>query len=239
MSRLCLLFVILHLSFSGAIAQRISRSYQNLPLSAVLKDLNAASSRYEVSFIYNELEDFRVTTTLHRATLPDAVRQVVGFYPMRVTETESMMIVECIHKTDRHLTGTIIDEQGQPVAYANVSVLNPADSTLLCGGVSNESGYFAVPIEQDKVLARISCIGYKTIYKLCDRPEVGTVRMHPDNYIIKGVVVQGERPKVQLQGNSLMMNVEGTVMERLGTAEDVLSRVPTISKKGEGYEILG
>ena len=239
MSRLCLLFVILHLSFSGAIAQRISRSYQNLPLSAVLKDLNTASSRYEVSFIYNELEDFRVTTTLHRATLPDAVRQVVGFYPMRVTETDSMIIVECIHKTDRHLTGTIIDEQGQPVAYANVSVLNPADSTLLCGGVSNESGYFAVPIEQDKVLARISCIGYKTVYRLCDRPEVGTVRMHPDNYIIKGVVVQGERPKVQLQGNSLMMNVEGTVMERLGTAEDVLSRVPTISKKGEGYEILG
>ena len=239
MSRLCLLFVFFHLSFSGAIAQRISRSYQNLPLSAVLKDLNTASSRYEVSFIYNELEDFRVTTTLHRATLPDAVRQVVGFYPMRVTETDSMMIVECIHKTDRHLTGTIIDEQGQPVAYANVSVLNPADSTLLCGGVSNESGYFAVPIEQDKVLARISCIGYKTIYKLCDKPEVGLVRMHPDNYIIKGVVVQGERPKVQLQGNSLMMNVEGTVMERLGTAEDVLSRVPTISKKGEGYEILG
>ena len=239
MSRLCLLFVFFHLSFSGAIAQRISRSYQNLPLSAVLKDLNAAQNRYEVSFIYNELEDFRVTTTLHRATLPDAVRQVVGFYPMRVTETDSMMIVECIHKTDRHLTGTIIDEQGQPVAYANVSVLNPADSTLLCGGVSNESGYFAVPIEQDKVLARISCIGYKTIYKLCDKPEVGTVRMHPDNYIIKGVVVQGERPKVQLQGNSLMMNVEGTVMERLGTAEDVLSRVPTISKKGEGYEILG
>ncbi len=248
MSRLCLLFVILHLSFSGAIAQRISRSYQNLPLSAVLKDLNAASSRYEVSFIYNELEDFRVTTTLHRATLPDAVRQVVGFYPMRVTETDSMMIVECIHKTDRHLKGTIIDEQGQPVAYANVSVLNPADSTLLCGGVSNESGYFAVPYEtpppigngrEGAVLARISYVGYKTIYKLCDKPEVGLVRMHPDNYIIKGVVVQGERPKVQLQGNVLVMNVEGTVMERLGTAEDVLSRVPTISKKGEGYEILG
>ena len=36
-----------------------------------------------------------------------------------------------------------------------------------------------------------------------------------------------------------MMNVEGTVMSRLGTAEDVLSRVPTISKKGDGYEILG
>ena len=63
--------------------------------------------------------------------------------------------------------------------------------------------------------------------------------MQPDNYTLNGVVVQGERPKVVLQGNSLMMNVEGTVMSRLGTAEDVLSRVPTISKKGDGYEILG
>ena len=63
--------------------------------------------------------------------------------------------------------------------------------------------------------------------------------MHLDNYTLNGVVVQGERPKVVLQGNSLMMNVEGTVMSRLGTAEDVLSRVPTISKKGDGYEILG
>ena len=239
MSRLCLLFVFFHLSFSGAIAQRISRSYQNLPLSAVLKDLNAASTRYEVSFIYNELEDFRVTTTLHRSTLPDAVRQVVGFYPMRVTETDSVMIVECIHKTDLHLTGTIIDEQGQPVAYANISVLNPADSTLLCGGVSNESGYFAIPIEQDKVLARISYVGYKTVWRLSNKENLGTIRLQPESYTINGVTVEGERPKVKLEGNTLVMNVEGTVMERLGTAEDVLSRVPTISKKGEGYEILG
>ena len=63
--------------------------------------------------------------------------------------------------------------------------------------------------------------------------------MQPDNYTLNGVVVQGERPKVVLQGNSLMMNVEGTVMERMGTAEDVLTRVPTISKKGDVFEILG
>jgi hypothetical protein len=35
------------------------------------------------------------------------------------------------------------------------------------------------------------------------------------------------------------MNVEGTVMERMGTAEDVLTRVPMIAKRGEGFEILG
>ena len=63
--------------------------------------------------------------------------------------------------------------------------------------------------------------------------------MQPGTHTINGMVVTGERPKVQLKGNSLVMNVEGTVMERLGTAEDVLTRVPMISKKGENYEILG
>ena len=237
--RQVLTILLLCLTVCQATAQRISRTYQDQSLSEVLKDLNDASSRYELSFIYNELEDFRVTTTLHRSTLPNAVRQVVGFYPMRVTETDSVITVECIHKTERHLTGTIIDENCQPVPYANIYLLHPSDSTVIGGGVSNEAGVFVIPYEQPTVLARISYVGYKTVYRLCDYEQVGTIQMKPETMTIKGVVVTGERPKVQLQGNSLVMNVEGTVMERMGTAEDVLSRVPTISKKGDVFEILG
>ena len=221
-------------------AQHISRNFQNVSLSDALKYIQSQTADYDVIFIYDELEDFRVTTHVQHKSVPDAIQQLVGFYPVRVYKSgKSEIYIECIHKTNRHLIGTIIDQQGEPVPFANVAILNPADSTLLSGGVSNESGYFAVPYEQEKVLARISYVGYKTIYRLCDKEEVGTIRMQPDNYTLNGVVVQGERPKVVLQGNSLLMNVEGTVMERLGTAEDVLSRVPMIVKRGEGFEILG
>ena len=223
-----------------ALAQRITRHYDNVSMSKALMELNDLQREYTVNFIYDELEDFKVTTDIRHEKLTDAILQIVGFYPIRVVKSgEHEIFVECTHKTDRHLTGTIIDEQGVPVAYANVAILNPADSTLLSGGVSNESGYFAVPYEQESVFARISYVGYKTVYRHCNQPNVGTIRMQPDNYTLNGVVVQGERPKVVLQGNSLMMNVEGTVMERLGTAEDVLTRVPMIAKRGEGFEILG
>ena len=231
--------IVCSLVLAGAEAQKISRDYHNMSLSEALRQLNEQSEDYTISFLYNDLEDFRITTSVSRKTVPDAIRQMIGFYPIRMIVEDSEIIVECTHKTDHHLTGTIIDNQGHPVAYANIAVLNPADSTLIGGGVSNESGYFAIPYEQPVVLARISYVGYKTVYRLCSQPKAGTIRMRPDNYVIQGVVVQGERPKVQLQGNSLVMNVEGTVMERLGTAEDVLSRVPTISKKGDSYEILG
>ena len=221
-------------------AQRLTHDFHDVTLSDALKYIQSQTDNYDLIFIYDELEDFRVTTHVQNKSVPDAVLQLVGFYPVRVYKSgEREIYVECTHKTNRHLRGTIIDEQGQPVAYANVYLLHPSDSTVIGGGVSNEAGYFAVPFDTDPILARISFVGYKTIYRLCDKENIGTIRMRPDNYTLNGVVVQGERPKVVLQGNSLLMNVEGTVMERMGTAEDVLTRVPMIAKRGEGYEILG
>ena len=225
---------------SVASAQKITHTFQDVPLSEALKYIQAQATDYDITFIYDELEDFRVTTHIQNKSVPDAILQTVGFYPVRVVKSGKHEIyVECTHKTNRHLTGTIIDEQGQPVPYANVYLLQTSDSTLIGGGVSNEAGLFVIPCETSPVLARISYVGYKTVYRHCKGTKLGTIRMQPDSYTLNGVVVQGERPKVQLQGNSLVMNVEGTVMERMGTAEDVLSRVPMISKKGDAFEILG
>lgn len=66
-------------------AQKVSRTYQNVSMSDVLRDLNKASDDYIVNFMYNELEDFRVTTKIHRKSIPDAIQQAIGFYPIRVT----------------------------------------------------------------------------------------------------------------------------------------------------------
>ena len=226
--------------FTNVQAQKITRSYDNVSMSEVLRDLNEQSREYNISFLYNELEDYRVTTNIKHKSVTDAIMQVIGFYPIRVVKRgENDIYVECTHKTEHHLTGTIIDENRQPVPYANIYLLHPSDSTLIGGGVSNEAGVFVIPYELPTVLARVSFVGYRTTYRLCSKEQVGFIQIKPEAQTIKGILVTGERPKVQLQGNSLVMNVEGTVMERMGTAEDVLSRVPMISKKGEAFEILG
>ena len=238
-----LIILVLLLTISTQAQKRISREYNNVSLSDALKQLSEQQTGYTIYFLYNELEDFRITTTVKNKHLPEAIQQMIGFYPIRVTtsteEDGRKIFVECIQKTETRYKGNIIDEHGQPVAYANVYLLHPSDSSLISGGVSNGAGLFVIPCETTPVLVRISFVGYKTVYKHCNSTELGTIRMQPETMTIKGVVVTGERPKVQLQGNSLVMNVEGTVMERMGTAEDVLSRVPTISKKGDVFEILG
>ena len=229
----------------GLQAQRITRTYDNVSFSDALRELSQQSGNYTLYFLYDELEDFRITTTVRHKTLPDAIQQMIGFYPIRMTVDESTpegkkIFVECTHKTDRHLTGTIIDEQGQPVAYANIAILNPADSTLLSGGVSNESGYFAVPYEQPTVLARISYVGYKTVYKICDQPEVGTIRIQPSNYTLKDVTVKGYKPTMKMISGGMEIDVQGTLLSEAGSAFDVLSQLPRVNVTTNGsIEVFG
>ena len=198
MNRYITLILALLLTISAQAQKRISREYNNVSLSDALRQLSEQQTGYSIYFLYNELEDFRITTTVKNKHLPEAIQQMIGFYPIRVTtssdEDGKKIFVECTHKTDLHLTGTIIDEQGQPVAYANIAILNPVDSTLLCGGVSNESGVFVIPVDQPNILARISYVGYKTIYKQCNNTELGTIRMQPETQTLEGVTVKGERP---------------------------------------------
>ena len=133
------------LVFAGVQAQKITREYNNVSLSEALRQLNEQTEEYTISFLYNELEDFHITTSVHRKNVPDAIRQMIGFYPIRMTIEDREIIVECPQKTAPRYKGTIIDEQGLPIAYANIALLSPQDSTLITGGVSNESGLFVIP----------------------------------------------------------------------------------------------
>ena len=235
-----LLFIIFHLSFSNVAAQKITHAYNNVTLSEALRQLNEQTDDYTISFLYNELEDFRITTSVQHKSVPDAIRQMIGFYPIRMKVEDREIVVECTQKTDLHLTGTIIDEHGQPVAYANVAILNPADSTLITGGVSNESGYFAIPYEQAKVLVRISYVGYKTIYKICDQPELGTIRMQVDNYTLKGVTVKGYKPTMKMISGGMEIDVQNTLLADAGSALDVLSQLPRVNVTSNGsVEVFG
>jgi len=206
MNRYITFIFVLLLTVSAQAQKRISREYDNVSLSDALRQLSEKQTGYTIYFLYNELEDFRITTTVKNKHVPQAIQQMIGFYPIRVTtsieEEGKKIFVECIQKTESRYKGTIIDETGQPVAYANVYLLHPSDSTLIGGGVSNEAGLFVVPCETNPVLARISFVGYKTVYKQCYNTELGTIRIQPETQTLKGVTVKGERPLLTLRATA-------------------------------------
>ena len=186
--------IFLLCTFALAIsAQHIQRNYHDRSMSDVLIDLDKASKRYKISFIYNELEDFTVTQNVKTANIPDAIRKVIGFYPMQMTVGDSLITVECIRKSERKLIGRLIDNHNLPVEFANIQLLNPKDSSFLCGGVSNANGDFVIPCQQKQALMKVSFVGYKTICKLVPIARIGNVRMQANSYLLKGVTVEAAR----------------------------------------------
>ena len=219
-------------------AQKITRDYDNVSMSEALRDLSGLSRDYNISFMYNELEDFRVTTHIRHKSVYEAVLQVIGFYPVRVQKRgDKELFVECTHKTEHRLTGAVIDETGQPIAYANVLLLFPSDSTVVGGGVSNEAGIFVIPCDMNPVLVRISYVGYKTIFKRCNSLELGTVRMHPETQVLKGVTIEGQTPILRREAGTIVFDtryIAGAI-----NATDLLRYAPGVMLHDDDISLFG
>ena len=233
MKRLLILILTICAVVTAMHAQRITRNFQNVSMSDALKYIRQQTDNHKIVFIYNELEDFTVTTNVKNKSVPDAIRQIIGFYPIEMTLGDNNDIyVECIHKTEHHLKGMVVDENNLPLPYANVTLLNTADSSMVGGGVTNESGRFVIPNDHGKVIARITYVGYKTEYRLCSRDNVGTIKMQLDNFTLDGVTVKGSKRLTRPTDRGLLANVQGTVLEQFGSVTEMLSHLPLMMGDG-------
>ena len=220
-------------------AQRITRQYNNVSFSAALKDLNARQHKYTINFVYDELEDFKVTKSIRNLSVPDAIMQLIGFYPIKMTQLEDNIMVECTQKTTLRYKGRIIDESGNAAEYANITFLSPIDSTIVGHGVSNENGSFVIPCNSRKVLACITYIGYKTVNRIYNNTEMGIIKLQPKTMIVKGVVVKGERPQYKMSPGGMEVAVEHTLLSKMANTFDVLNLLPRVSVDGQKISVFG
>ena len=116
-----LLAGLMSLSLQTIYAQRITRSFRNTSMSEALTILAKSTKDYHINFMYDELEDFRVTKSIRNQSVPDAIMQLIGFYPIRMTQVEDNIMVECMQKTTLRYKGRIIDESGNAAEYANIT----------------------------------------------------------------------------------------------------------------------
>ena len=235
---LFLLFFLLIL-VQHSYAQRITRQYNNVSFSEALKDLNARQHKYTINFVYDELEDFKVTKSIRNSNVPNAIMQLIGFYPIRMTQVENNIMVECTQKSTFRYKGRIVDERGNAAEYATIALLSPIDSTIVGHGVSNENGFFVIPSNSRKVLARISYIGYKTVSRIYNNTEMGVIRLHPKTMIVKGVVVKGDRPQYKILPGGMEVAIEHTLLSKMANTFDVLNLLPRVSVDGQKISVFG
>ena len=220
-------------------AQRVSRDFHNVTMPTALQQLGGMTHRYTINFIYNDLEDFRVTADIKGATIPEAIRQLIGFYPITMTMvSDSIINVECSQKSTLRYKGRIVDEKGEAAEYANIVLLSTADSSFIAGGVSNESGYFVIPCNVRHVIVRVSYVGYKTRQWTAASSDLGTIRLQADRFTLHGVTVKTQRPQYRAAKGGMNIDVEHSVLSKMGTAIDVLGQLPRVTATGSDIKVF-
>ena len=217
-------------------AQQLSHEFQNASLSEALIWIDNAQDSYKLNFIFDELEDFTVTTRLENVSVRDAVRQVCGFYPMHLTFDQQDIFIECTQKEDTKVIGRVIGEDGNPIEFANISLLH--NETFINGGVSNENGDFVIPCKAQQLTLKVSYIGYKTVTRNISVGHIGTITLQPETYMVKGVEIKGEIPQYKPVQGGMTVDVQHSILHDVGTADDLLSMIPMVQGKNGKFEVL-
>ena len=137
------------------------------------------------------------------------------------------------------LTGRVVDENQQPLPYANIVLLSLPDSAFVTGSVSADDGTFRLNAVCDNRLIRVSSIGYATIYKRCEGQDLGILQLQPDAQLLGEVVVKADLPKVRLKGDAQVTTVQGSILEKAGTGNDLLNKLPGVSADDGAVNVFG
>ena len=213
-------------------AQQLSHDFQNVSLSEALIWIDHAQEDYKLNFIFDELEDFTVTTHLENVSVRDAVRQVCGFYPMHLTFDSQDIYIECTQKEDTKVIGRVVDESGNPIEFANISLYGDG---YINGGVSNGNGDFVIPCKaRQQMMVKISFVGYKTVERNIGVGNIGTITLLPETYMVKGVEVKGEIPQYKPTSGGMTVDIQHSILHDIGTANDLLAMIPMVQQDNDG-----
>lgn len=81
------------------------------------------------------------------------------------------------------------------------------------------------------------CSGISTVF--AQTPDGATSEEQPDTLKLKEVVVSVSRPILKIEGDGMVTSIQGTILQNLGTAKDVLGYIPGIQNNNGSIEVIG
>lgn len=164
-------------------------------------------------------------------------------YLMRLTQRIALILLLILSSTSaavaQTLSGRVVDSTAAPLSLVNVVRLAPADSSFLAGTTTADDGTFTLSGVQRGDLLRISYVGYETLYATYEGQASLTVTLREASEMLGAAVVRSSLPRTTLSGEGMQTTVEGTVLEKASSMEQLLQRIPRLSAQDGKIEVFG
>ncbi|MEM1219508.1 MAG: outer membrane beta-barrel protein, partial [Bacteroidota bacterium] len=134
-------------------------------------------------------------------------------------------------RAQHQITGTITDEQGAPLVYSNILLLN-AEGAFLIGELSDESGHFTIgELPAARYILQITAIGYtdwRQSIDLTSDLELGTLLLTTSSLELEEVTVTAQKAAFERKADRTVVNVSSLPTAAGGNALDLLEKSPTV-----------
>ncbi|HMG10427.1 MAG TPA: TonB-dependent receptor, partial [Mucilaginibacter sp.] len=147
------------------------------------------------------------------------------------------------------VSGKITINNGQPLSFANVSLLKRADTSIVKSTLTNENGIYRMAnISPGIYVLRLSSIGYQTwispAFELTANKtgkDFGTIVMSEATRQLGEVVIRANKPLYQQRPDGMVVNVGNSVLTKGSSALQVLERSPgvVIDHRNNGINLNG
>ena len=139
--------------------------------------------------------------------------------------------------------GVVVDKKGSPLPFANVVQLSK-DSTYISGITTDDKGFFILSKVTDAAILRISYVGFQPLFlpisSIYKDTDLRKIVVEESKSTLSEVVVTGSRPLFRQEEGSLFTQVQGTILSKLPTVDNLLSQLPGAVKGRTGsIEIFG
>lgn len=136
------------------------------------------------------------------------------------------------------IIGTVVDDLEQPIYMAQVVAFNN-DSTVVENVYTAVDGVFI--LKTDNIVAiNVSAFGYNPCQiNVSKGDKIREIKLLPSTIELGEITVSAHKPITKLYGGALVTNVSDSYLSQLGTANDVLRWVPTVSGNDGNFSVFG
>ena len=136
--------------------------------------------------------------------------------------------------------GRVIDEQSQPMAFANVVLINRTDSVFVSGAVTKDDGTFTIETDKQDGVLKVSSVGYIIRYIDVRQGNLGDIQMQPDMQMLGEVTVKGYRPIVKQDHEKTIFYIKHMPRIEALKAKDVVKFAPgVVVTSNGGIQVAG
>lgn len=148
--------------------------------------------------------------------------------------------------SQHNLNGKVADESDKPIVFANILLLNPKDSMLIKGAVSDHGGsYMLENIQEGNYLLNGYRMGYRKVYMpiVVTKSDLILPIITLEELLegLEEVLVEAKRPLIEQDNFKTVLNVANSIVATGSTALEVLEKAPgvRVDRQNDGISLMG